>query len=187
MKKTITIIGLCMLFGCGNSPESSNQEVAQDTLVKDQAPPFEMNENAVKADFLAFLPSVSGGRPLNTFNEKMDKGIIIRLGDIDNDGDLDAVVDYSLEPTLEDTGGGNAIGEVSGVVIYLNTGEKMERVYHSQDYGHGDLDSITDGKIIFKTLEYADTEPRCCPSINAEVHYFWDNENKKMEEEVVGC
>lgn len=141
-----------------------------------------MSKQLVQETFMAYLPSVSKGRALNK------NGAIIQIGDIDGDSLPDAVVDYSLEPTLEETGGGgNAIGEIYGVVVFKNMGDGIQVIYQTEDIGNGQLLKIEHGSVIFKILEYAEDDPRCCPSIEYESYFFWDKETKTLQEEAMGC
>ncbi len=180
MKKLLIGIMACGLFACETK---TKQQVANDRegvvtqeMKQDQAPPFEITGEQVKSAFDEFLPTISEKRVLNTHDEKLDNGILIKIGDVDGDELEDAVVDYSLEPNMEDTGGGgNAIWEISGVVIYKNTGETIKQVFHSQEYGNGYLEGIENGEILFKVFEYAEEDPRCCPSIEKIEKYKFEN------------
>lgn len=164
------------LFACGaNTQNVQKTEGIVKPLTKDKAAPYEVTVKQVRATFEEFLLTVSEGRELNTHDEKLDGGVMIKLGDVDGDGLEDAVVDYSLQPTYEETGGGNSFWEIPGVVIYKNTGEFIERVYHSQEYGTGYLIGIENGKIQFKVSEYAEDDARCCPSIEKIENYKFEN------------
>src|ERR1700704_905363 len=123
MKKIIPILAIMLFFSChGNNQKEKeilekNQSAASDSSKNNTA--FRIDTAIVRKAFLAFLPQVSGNRDLNRFT--------ILLGDINADGITDAVVDYSLEPTVEDNGGGgNAISEIPGVIAFINTGKSLE-------------------------------------------------------------
>ena len=113
--------------------------------------------------FLEYLPDISGGRKLNNF--------IIKFGDLNGDGLIDSVVDYSLEPTWEDNGGGgNAISEISGIIIFVNSGNAFTLADHSDEFGgnfgsRNELKRINNGVIFLEGLEYTDDDPRCCPTM----------------------
>lgn len=117
----------------------------------------------VKNRFLEYLPNISGGRKLNNF--------IIELGDLNGDGSTDGVVDYSLEPTWEDNGGGgNAISEISGIIIFVNSGNAFTIADHSDEFGgnfgsRNELKRINNGVIFLEGLDYKEEDPRCCPSL----------------------
>jgi hypothetical protein len=113
--------------------------------------------------FLEYLPDISGGRKLNNF--------IIKFGDLNGDGLIDSVVDYSLEPTWEDNGGGgNAISEISGIIIFVNSGNAFTIADHSDEFGgnfgsRNELKRIDNGVIFLEGLDYTDDDPRCCPTM----------------------
>jgi hypothetical protein len=112
--------------------------------------------------FLEYLPDISGGRKLNNF--------IIKFGDLNGDGLIDSVVDYSLEPTWEDNGGGNAISEISGIIIYVNSGNAFTIADHSDEFGgnfgsRNELKRIDNGVIFLEGLYYTEDDPRCCPTM----------------------
>lgn len=96
-------------------------------VLRDSIAGFNLKSD-VKNTFLEYLPNISGGRKLNNF--------IIELGDLNGDGSTDGVVDYSLEPTWEDNGGwGNAISEISGIIIFVNSGNAFTIADHSDEFG----------------------------------------------------
>jgi len=124
---------------------------------------FTVDQALVKAAFMKYLPNISGGRKLSTS--------IIKLGDLNGDNLIDAVVDYGLEPTYDDNGGGgNAIGEIPGFVAFINTGQALTIADHSEEFGgnfgsRNELKTINNGIIFLEGLEYSDDDPRCCPSL----------------------
>ena len=119
--------------------------------------------------FQELLPSISGGRKLLSSNTV--------LGDLNRDKRIDGILIYTLEPSLADNGGGgNAIGSIKGSLVFLNKEEKIIMATNSSsaasnDYFDGIVDnsytlkSINNGVIALEGLEYADSDPRCCPSI----------------------
>lgn len=133
------------------------------TVTKTEEKQFKVDQALVKSAFMKYLPNISGGRKLSTS--------IIKLGDLNGDNLVDAVVDYGLEPTYDDNGGGgNAIGEIPGLVAFINTGQALTIADHSEEFGgnfgsRNELKKINNGVIFLEGLEYSDDDPRCCPSI----------------------
>lgn len=188
-----TILGTSILFimmACGETKPvvtTEEAEVKSEEFVKDEKPPFEMTKEHIKKTFLAYLPNISNKRTLNEDHPAMENGMIIKLGDIDGDSLVDAIVDYSLNSTFEETRGEqNTGGEISGVVVFKNMGDGIQVIYQTQEIGKGDLLKIEQGTILFKALDYAESDPRCCPSIEYEIQYYWDEQTNKLEE-IQGC
>lgn len=131
-------------------------------VLRDSIAGFNLKSD-VKNTFLEYLPNISDGRKLNNF--------IIELGDLNGDGSTDGVVDYSLEPTWEDNGGGgNAISEISGIIIFVNSGNSFTIADHSDEFGgnfgsRNELKRINNGVIFLEGLDYKEEDPRCCPSL----------------------
>lgn len=131
-------------------------------VLRDSIAGFNLKSD-VKNTFLEYLPNISVGRKLNNF--------IIELGDLNGDGSTDGVVDYSLEPTWEDNGGGgNAISEISGIIIFVNSGNAFTIADHSDEFGgnfgsRNELKRINNGVIFLEGLDYKEEDPRCCPSL----------------------
>ncbi|MBC7627867.1 hypothetical protein [Ferruginibacter sp.] len=124
---------------------------------------FSVDKALVKKIFLQYLPNISDGRKLNSYT--------VDVGDLNGDNLIDAIVDYGLEPTSEDNGGGgNAIGEISGLVAFTNTGNKLVIADHSEEFGgnfgaRNQLKEINNGVIFLEGLDYSEDDPRCCPSL----------------------
>lgn len=131
-------------------------------VLKDSIAGFNQKVDLEKT-FLEYLPDISGGRKLNNF--------IIKFGDLNGDGLIDSVVDYSLEPTWEDNGGGgNAISEISGIIIFVNSGNAFTIADHSDEFGgnfgsRNELKRIDNGVIFLEGLDYTEDDPRCCPTM----------------------
>ncbi len=129
--------------------------------------PFSVDEALVKSTFMKYLPKISGGRELFSSN--------IKIGDLNGDNLIDGVVDYGLEPTWEDNGGGgNAIGVIPGLIAFINTGQTLKIDDYSDEFarifGPGNqLIKISKGVIFLEGLEYDDDDPRCCPSITTSI------------------
>jgi hypothetical protein len=138
----------------GNNSDKTNIETSV----------FMVNPKDVKKSFLEYLPNISGGRMLSKS--------VIKIGDLNGDGLIDGVVDYGLEPTWEDNGGGgNAISEISGIIVFVNSGKALTVADHSEEYGgnfgsRNELKEISNGVIFLEGLEYADDDARCCPTLN---------------------
>jgi len=130
---------------------------------KIEASAFFVDQSVVKKSFLEYLPNISGGRKLSNS--------VIKLGDLNADGLIDGVVDYGLEPTWEDNGGGgNAISEIPGIIVFVNSGKALTVVDHSEEFGgnfgsRNELKKISNGVIFLEGLEYAEDDARCCPTL----------------------
>ena len=176
MANTIQFLTLLLLLAaCQNKkgdeePKTPNDSVNQEIIKpgdSELSTSFVWNEGIVEKTFLEYLPSIAGNRVLNRSPQSPDgKGYKIVLGDLNGDGLTDAVVAYSLEATLDDTGGGgNAIGEISGLLAYINTSKDIILADHSRAFAMSSLTKITDGTIILEGLIHGENDPRCCPSI----------------------
>ena len=134
---------------------------------------FIVDKSVVKKLFLQYLPIISGGRKLNVA-DKWD-GYEIALGDINGDNLIDAVVYYSLEPAIDDAGGGNAILYLPGLVAYINTGKNLIMTDHTDDFYAEGLTKIMNGVIFLEGHDYAIDDPRCCPSIKTTIKFVLKN------------
>lgn len=101
-------------------------------------------------------------RELKSMESKYGKYVLdlynIHTGDFTGDGLEDIIVGYSIAPYM-----GNMT--TYSIVLYKNTGNDIEFV---KDYSHNSefvFSHTSQGKIYIKELEYADEDPRCCPSI----------------------
>ena len=118
------------------------------TTASNEEKQFTVNKALVKTVFMKYLPNISDGRKLST--------TIIKLGDLNGDNLVDAIVDYGLEPTYEDNGGGgNAIGEIPGIVAFINTGQTLNIADHSEEFGgnfgsRNELTKISNGVIFWR-------------------------------------
>lgn len=89
---------------------------------------------------------------------------IVYTGDITGDSKEDIAIYYAIEPT---DGGNYLAGQ--GFVMYENKGDNVQIIQnYVPDYSFV-FDRINRGKIFLSRLEYADTDPRCCPSIRTEI------------------
>ena len=177
MAKTFQLLPLLLVLfvACQNNKSNEESKTSNNSVNRENIPPgddvlstnFVLNEGIVEKTFLEYLPSIAGNRVLSQSPESPGgKGYKIVLGDLNGDGLTDAVVDYSLEATSEDTGGGgNAIGEISGLVAYTNTGKNIILADHTRAFGMNRLARIDNGIIILEGLTHGENDPRCCPSI----------------------
>lgn len=184
MKTIILLIVFSLsLIACNQNPKSNDKStpdskkenglsVAEEGIKRqnsvanasnDSIKTYAIDKELVKKTFLQFLPSISGGRKLNAA-DKWD-GYEITLADINGDNLIDAVVYYSLEPTMDDAGGGNAILYLPGLVAYINTGKNLIMADHTDDFYAEGLTKIINGVIFLEGHDYANDDPRCCPSI----------------------
>lgn len=98
------------------------------------------------------------------------------VGDFTNDGLLDVVLDFTLDPTQ---GNLNAGG---GILLYKNTGSGITFIKeYNPEYLYR-VDEVLNTGIFLKRFEYTDDDPRCCPSINKIIKLNVDGENITEEE-----
>ena len=99
-------------------------------------------------------------------------------GDFTNDGKEDVAIYYSIEPT---NGGNYLAGQ--GLALYKNNGKTVSFIStYSPDYLFS-FDKISSGNIFISKDEYADEDPRCCPSIHKQIE-LTINDNKVYERTV---
>ncbi|WP_299825996.1 serine/threonine-protein kinase [uncultured Pontibacter sp.] len=162
----------------GSETVISDETWVEETIIEDttaievdevkvvEAEPFVVGKSVVEKAFLQYLPDISGGRNLLELEAYEGKKYKILVGDLNGDGLQDGIVDYSLEPTFEDTGGGNAIGALPGLVAFINTGNKLTIADHSEEFNYMyKISKINNGVIFLEGFEYAEDDARCCPSI----------------------
>ena len=82
-------------------------------------------------------------------------------GDFTGDGIEDVIIYYSIEPT---DGGNYMAGQ--GLILYENTGNNINFITRYEPKYLFSLDKISATKIFINHEEYADGDPRCCPSIH---------------------
>lgn len=171
MKKIIGIIGLLAMFTSCNNAEHKGQQKDEPKDEKSLSKQKESNpkeskiskdrisnEEAVKLamqQFDAYLPKI-----LKTY----DDGVIDlqdpHVGDFTGDGIEDIAIYWNIAPE-----GGNALlGQ--GLSLYKNDGRTVKVIAgYEPDYLFA-FDTIKNGKINVKKLQYAEEDGRCCPSIS---------------------
>lgn len=104
----------------------------------------------------------------NTITNDLDTTYV---ADFTNDGLLDVVLDYGLDPK---EGNWNAGG---GILLYKNNGNGITFIkQYSPEYIYN-FDKILNSKIYLTKLEYSENDGRCCPSINKKMELKLDGEN----------
>lgn len=166
---------LLLCFGVMTSLLSCNQSSEtkiSDNQTSDHQRDFSPIEEDVHRALQAYFPEFSDGLELNPNVESMiGRGYKFILADLNGDTLTDAIVDYSLLPNAEmNGGGGNAIGEISGLIYFENSGEQLIVRDHTQEFpgnfgSRNELQKIENGIIFLKKYEYTEEDGRCCPSI----------------------
>lgn len=108
---------------------------------------------------------------LETNEASVDKdNLNIEIGDIDQDGDNDALLQYNYASA----DGGNAALN-GGLLVFINDGSQLsaEGSFTGESIKLDYIDS--DGNIHCTHYEYADDDPRCCPSIETTETYSFKN------------
>ncbi len=94
---------------------------------------------------------------------------IVRTGDLNHDDVPDQVVLYTLE------GQNGTNNYVQHLAVFVRTNGRLvpvtDEVVGGKYYRSADLKSIKDNQILFDTLDYADSDARCCPSIKGSTKY----------------
>ena len=120
---------------------------------------------------------IAGVAKVTGFFEDDKKSRKIVYGDIDDDGDEDAVVFFALFPK-----GGN--GDDDYIAVFRNNEGQFVDVTYTKVASRGiryvELKRIKDGKILLDTFRYSDEDAQCCPSINGKTSYVL-NGNKLVE------
>ncbi len=153
-----------ILFSCSD-PSAVRQRNSEEEK-------FIPTDEDVQAMFQRWLPTISDGLELNAYSESLgEKGYTFVLADLNKDGLMDALVDYSLLPSFEmNGGGGNAIGEISGLVYFKNDGTQLVFSDHTQEFpgnfgSRNELYKVENGIIFLKKYEYTEEDGRCCQTI----------------------
>jgi hypothetical protein len=170
-------IFIIILISCGNKnkPYSANHEPKKDPTYKviekekaaiDSTKLFKTMNDYLK-DFLT----------KNDVKEEKNTRKYL-LGDLNNDGYDDLVVQYMLDgKNQEDRGSGTAFYEIA---VFINNEGKYK--YHSSIEAEGGrlaykILKINNGFLFAKTKEYSEDDGMCCPSIKVNLKYHL-KENK---------
>ncbi len=168
LKSTSLLAFVALLASCSSADNSLSQQQEQEVTVnranveqsaiepKNNFPKEEAIKIAMQ-QFDAYLPKIL---------ESHDAAIDLQepfSGDFTGDGIDDVAIYFSLSPK----GGGNAlVGQ--GITLYQNTGNAVKVIAgYEPDYLFS-FDTIKNGKVYVKKLEYAENDGRCCPSIQTE-------------------
>lgn len=90
-------------------------------------------------------------------------------GDLDEDGDEDAAVVY----TIEGMGGGNLYEQYLSIFLQEPHGWRPGPAIKVGGKNHRSINirGITEGSVTLETLSYAAGDASCCPSLKGETHY----------------
>lgn len=137
-----------------NIEEESNSKI-DDKALKEESKKLTKNE----------IISLSG-RHFKEFKKNLTSrnteisGFKSYIGDYTGDGIEDVVINYGIEPT----DGGN--WHTGGLMLYKNVGNDISFIQnYSPDYSFT-FNKISGGNIIITKDDYADEDPRCCPSLH---------------------
>ena len=162
-----TAILILVLTNCNNHKNKS----VTNTNIDNKSQAYKPTKAQVREKFLSEdCNNISSGRHLNLYNTFKDSGIVVILGDLNNDNLIDAVLGYSFEPNENDNvGGGNAVGDISGLIVYLNDGNGLKRLLINENIEYTRLINIKNNTINAMVLDYAPDDARCCPSIEKHI------------------
>ena len=122
--------------------------------------------------YIAGIAKVSDGG----YEYKKARKIV--YGDIDGDGNDDAVIQF----TIEGVAGGNNYSFY--LAVFRNVNGKFESITDEFIGGKGirdvDLQAVRNGKIYVSTKEYSEDDAACCPSIKGKTSYVLSG-NKLVE------
>ena len=161
---TIFIISLSIYYYYTNIKEPNN-EISFDEVSKTSE-----NINVKDLQDLANKHFEKYKRRFET-ESTANAGDTTYVGDFNNDGLLDVVLNYGLDPT---EGNYNVGG---GILLYKNNGNGIEFFKEYNPKYLYDVDSISNSKIFLKRYEYKEEDGRCCPSIITEVELSVTGEN----------
>jgi hypothetical protein len=114
-----------------------------------------------------------------------DLKLKILFGDLDNDGFEDAIVEWCIKTSDadRDAGGGNAMMFFNcleeGFTVYqgLRNGFRLMADHDKSEFSDDGFiysaEKIEDGKIFCFTSDYADGDPRCCPSLKRTIYLLF--------------
>lgn len=105
--------------------------------------------------------------------ENKDVAVVLNnayTGDFTGDGKEDVVICYVLEPT-----NGAMYSAGQGLVLYKNTGDNAVFINKYEPKYIFAFDKINNGNIYISKDDYADGDPRCCPSLHATMELLVNN------------
>lgn len=150
---------------------SENKAETPDSAPSSSATPDKVAGKKVIDKYIAGVAKVSDG-------EEYKEAEKVLYGDIDGDGDEDAVAQF----TIEGMGGGNNYAFY--LAVFKNDGGKLTAVTDEVAGGklnrNIELTKIEKGIIYLDTKEYAADDGACCPSIEGKTSYVL--EGKKLVE-----
>jgi hypothetical protein len=170
----ISLISVILLIILINKPDENNSDSIspvqdENTIVNETVGTAKIPYSPTKSDVKELFISKSTDLDGDDYSVEKDE-LKIDLGDLNNDGLSDAIVDFSF---YSNTGGNANLG--GGFMVFINDGEKI--TYKSwMETSNLKLDYVDEhGKIKATRMEYGENDPRCCPSISTSVDFKYEN------------
>ncbi len=171
----VILIGLVVIIISFNKQDNLNSELIDTSsstddieVVKIVTP--ETPYVPTKLEVKKLFASVSSDLDEEDYSVEKDE-VKIDLGDLNNDGLLDAVVDFYF---YSNDGGNANLG--GGLMVFVNNGETISYSCWMET-NNTKLDYINESGLIKAIkMEYAEDDPRCCPSISTSVDYRFQND-----------
>ncbi len=138
--------------------------------------PFTINE--LNNDTLSkIIVEESFNKLLNKkeFTDEVCAADNIVVGDLNNDGKKDGIVDYSCVSKM----GGNAILE-SGWAVFINNNGKLNLLLINRNFRSTPQKILKDGTIISLLSDYGPNDLTCCPSIKSQLKVRLINDSLKI-------
>jgi hypothetical protein len=151
MKSTIYkyLLIIFLLINCNNEKYNKNSTVNTNKSIS-----ISEAKSLAEKKFNSYLPKI-----LKSNNAILD-GSSTYVGDFTGDGIDDIVICFALAPAV----GGNMLSGL-GMVLYKNDGKDVTVIAGFEPDYLFSFDRIENGNIYIKKLDYAEDDPRCCPSI----------------------
>ena len=137
-----------------NEADVQTSRIPQEHVVKQNNISTEEAIKRAEKQFKNYLPKI-----LNSHNANLD-GQDTFTGDFTGDGMDDVAIYFSLYPR---EGGNTIVGQ--GLALYKNLGTDVKVIAGFEPDYLFNVIKISNGKIYIEKIEYADIDPRCCPSI----------------------
>lgn len=148
---------------------------------KEKFKPLESIYAEVDSEFICIKGFQKGERGFQTvfclYEGKNFEIYDIIYGDLNNDGEMDAIVSFSLEGFA----GGNGYGRFYASLISTKGNSLVSAVNHY--YPQIDFNSINKGIIYGKQYGYDEHDPHCCPSLIKDVIYQFADKDLKFVKE----